>query len=194
MDFISITRIWEQLLFNIRWLIYYLWWSIANWNSHFSFFASYERSECFIFGVKRKMLHSGMKWSCFIVRRFLWSILRQCRKIWSAAYAAWSGTACHEAKPDGLIPPFFDKKMAAGIFIFPTILNRIFRRKTQNFAVKWNSENRFTFIKKNSEYTAVAGSVSRPHRLSQSKPCRFFDKVSTMQLDFPHVRCIFVLK
>ena len=37
MDFISITRIWEQLLFNIRWLIYYLWWSIANRNSHFSF-------------------------------------------------------------------------------------------------------------------------------------------------------------
>ena len=36
-DFISITRIWEQLLFNIRWLIYYLWWSIANRNSHFSF-------------------------------------------------------------------------------------------------------------------------------------------------------------
>ena len=112
MDFISITRIWEQLLFNIRWLIYYLWWSIANRNSHFSFFASYERSECFIFGVKRKMLHSGMKWSCFIVRRFLWSILRRCRKIWSASCDAWSGTACHEAKPDGFIPPFFNKKMA----------------------------------------------------------------------------------
>ena len=37
MDFISITRILVQLLFNIRWLIYYLWWSIANRNSHFSF-------------------------------------------------------------------------------------------------------------------------------------------------------------
>ena len=37
MDFISITRIWVQLLFNIRWLMYYLWWSIANRNSHFSF-------------------------------------------------------------------------------------------------------------------------------------------------------------
>jgi len=36
-DFISMTRIWVQLLFNIRWLIYYLWWSIANRNSHFSF-------------------------------------------------------------------------------------------------------------------------------------------------------------
>ena len=110
MDFINITRIWEQLLFNIRWLIYYLWWSIANRNSHFSFFTSYERSECFIFGVKRKMLHSRMKWSCFIVRRFLWSILRRCRKIWSASCDAWSGTVCHEAKPDGFIPPFFCKK------------------------------------------------------------------------------------
>ena len=73
----------------------------------FFIFTSYERSECFIFGVKRKMLHSRMKWSCFIVRRFLWSILRRCRKIWSASCDAWSGTACHEAKPDGFIPPFF---------------------------------------------------------------------------------------
>ena len=37
MDLTSMTLIWEQLLFNIRWLIYYLWWSIANRNSHFSF-------------------------------------------------------------------------------------------------------------------------------------------------------------
>ena len=28
----------------------------------FFIFTSYERSECFIFGVKRKMLHSRMKW------------------------------------------------------------------------------------------------------------------------------------
>ena len=33
----------------------------------------------------------------------------------------------------------------------------------------------------NSEYTAVAGSVSRPHRRSQSKLYRFFDQVSTMR-------------
>ena len=61
-DFISMTRIWVQLLVNIRWLIYYLWWSIANWNSHFSFLhhmseanASYLEwdGKCFI----TKLLH-----------------------------------------------------------------------------------------------------------------------------------------
>ena len=52
------------------------------------------------------MLHSGMKWSCFIWKGVLWSTLCLARlrrvkhtKVWSAAYAAWSGTACHEAKP-----------------------------------------------------------------------------------------------
>ena len=107
----------------------------------FFIFTSYERSECFIFGVKRKMLHSRMKWSCFIVRRFLWSILRRCRKIWSASCDAWSGTACHEAKPDGFVrhffcrskmllwdlpsfhsgyPAFLQKKMAEGVGFEPT--------------------------------------------------------------------------
>ena len=58
-------RIWEQLLFNIRWLIYYMWWSIANRNSHFSFLhhmseanASYLEwnGKCFI----TKLLHLKM--------------------------------------------------------------------------------------------------------------------------------------
>ena len=161
----------------------------------FFIFTSYERSECFIFVVKRKMLHSRMKWSCFIVRRFLWSILRRCRKIWSASCDAWSGTACHEAKPDGFIPPFFwQKKWRLKILSSPAILNRILSLKLQNFAMKWISEKRFTFIQKNSECTAVAGSASRPHRLSKSKLCCFFDQVSTMQLDFSHIWCIFVLK
>ena len=39
-----------------------------------------------------------------------------------------------------------------GIFITsPAILNRIFSLKLENFAVKSNSEKRFTFAKKNSE-------------------------------------------
>ena len=118
----------------------------------FFIFTSYERSECFIFGVKRKMLHSRMKWSCFIVRRFLWSILRRCRKIWSASCDAWSGTACHEAKPDGFIPPFFwQKKWRRKFLSSPAILNCVLSLKLQNFAVKWISENRFTFSQKNSE-------------------------------------------
>ena len=41
--------------------------------------------------------------------------------------------------------------MAAGIFAFLAILKHILRLKTQNFAMKSNSENRFTFIQKNSE-------------------------------------------
>ena len=78
----------------------------------FFIFSSYKRSECFILWSETEQCFIA-EWNgaasycgalaeqCFIVRRFLWSILRRCRKIWSAAYAAWSGTACHEAKPDG---------------------------------------------------------------------------------------------
>ena len=44
--------------------------------------------------------------------------------------------------------------MAAGIFTFSAILKGILNLKLENFAVKSNSENRFTFVQKNSEYTA----------------------------------------
>ena len=95
-DFISITRIWEQLLFNIRGLIYYLWWSIANWNSHFSF--SHHMSEanasylewngkCFITKLLRLKRLVWIGWSTPVG---VWSILRHCRKIWSTANAVWS--------------------------------------------------------------------------------------------------------
>ena len=40
------------------------------------------------------------------------------------------------------------------IFTFSAILKRILSLKLRNFAVKWISENSFTFIQKNSEYTA----------------------------------------
>ena len=61
----------------------------------FFIFTSYERSECFIFGVKRKMLHNEVAssekasflWSTPVG---VWSILRRCRKIWSTADAVWS--------------------------------------------------------------------------------------------------------
>ena len=104
-------RIWEQLLFNIRWLIYYLWWSIANRNSHFSFLhhiseanASYLEwnGKCFIaewnedwnnasavFALLRraKSEKDSFLWSTPVG---VWSILRHCRKIWSTADAVWS--------------------------------------------------------------------------------------------------------
>ena len=38
----------------------------------------------------------------------------------------------------------------------PTILNGILSLKTQNFPVKSNSENRFNFIQKNSEYHSLS--------------------------------------
>ena len=53
--------------------------------------------------------------------------------------------------------------MAAAEICHADILNRIFRFEKKSFAVKWNYENHFTFTKKNSEYTAVAGSVSRQY-------------------------------
>ena len=42
--------------------------------------------------------------------------------------------ACHKAKPDGFIPPFFlQKKMAAGFFIFPRHSERLFEEETSEF-------------------------------------------------------------
>ena len=90
MDFISITRIWEQLLFNIRWLIYYLWWSIANWNTHFSFLhhmseanASYLEwnGKCFItklFHLKRRFYEAHLR------------CMKQSCGLWSTPVGVWS--------------------------------------------------------------------------------------------------------
>ena len=49
-------------------------------------------------------------------------------------------------------PAFLQKN--GGLFFLtpPTILNGVLSLKTQNFDVKSNSEKRFTFIQKNSEY------------------------------------------
>jgi len=46
---------------------------------------------------------------------------------------------------------FLQKKWRLAFFSHPAILNGILSLKTQNFAVKSNSENRFTFIQKNSK-------------------------------------------
>ena len=40
----------------------------------------------------------------------------------------------------------------AGEICHADILNRIFRFEKKSFAVKWNYEKHFTFIRKNSEY------------------------------------------
>ena len=45
------------------------------------------------------------------------------------------------------------KKWRLEILSSPAILNSVLSLKTQNFAVKSNSENRFTFIQKISEWT-----------------------------------------
>ena len=54
---------------------------------------------------RRELLHICES-KCFIWKGVLWSTLCLARlrrvkhtKVWSATYAAWSGTACHEAKP-----------------------------------------------------------------------------------------------
>ena len=44
-----------------------------------------------------------------------------------------------------------DKKNGGSLFSLPAILKRILSLKTQNFAVKLNSEKRFTCSQKNSE-------------------------------------------
>ena len=44
------------------------------------------------------------------------------------------------------------KKWRLAFLSSPAILNGILSLKLQNFAVKSNSENRFTFCQKNSEY------------------------------------------
>ena len=58
-----------------------------------------------------------------------------------------------EEKTCVFVRHFLGKKNGGWKFLSSsTILNRFLRRKTQNFAVKSNSENRFTFVQKNSEY------------------------------------------
>ena len=59
----------------------------------------------------------------------------------------------------------------------------ILSHQLETFLEAKNSEFR-CFVQKNSECTAVSGSASRPHRLFNSKLCRFFDQVSTIHLDF----------
>ena len=57
-----------------------------------------------------------------------------------------------EEKTYVFVPPFFCKKKWRLAFLSPpAILNGILSLKLQNFAVKWNSEKRFTFVQKNSE-------------------------------------------
>ena len=50
---------------------------------------------------------------------------------------------------------YFDKESGGLFFLPPAILKRVWMRKFQNLAVKSNSENRFTFAKKNSEHIAL---------------------------------------
>ena len=119
----------------------------------FFIFTSYERSECFIFGVKRKMLHNEVAssekdsflWSTPVG---VWSILRHCRKIWSPADAVWSKSFsgfmffCLEIKA---------KKWRRAFFSPPAIVNGFLSLKTQNFAVKSNSENHFKYEREYSD-------------------------------------------
>ena len=110
----------------------------------FFIFTSYERSECFIFGVKRKMLHNEVAssekasflWSTPVG---VWSILRHCRKIWSTADAVWSKAF------SGFM--FFclvsrQKKWRLEIFIFPRHSELHFEAKTSEFCCEmkfWKS-------------------------------------------------------
>ena len=65
----------------------------------------------------------------------------------------WSCAWRHsEVKPCGDLRHFFQKKWRLEFLTQPAILNRVLRQKLQNLAVKWNSENRFTFVQKNSEW------------------------------------------
>ena len=48
-------------------------------------------------------------------------------------------------------PAFLQKKWRLEFLSSPAILKRFLNLKTQNFAVKSNSENRFTFSQKNSD-------------------------------------------
>jgi hypothetical protein len=53
------------------------------------------------------------------------------------------------------VPPFFWQKNGGWKFLSsPAILKGFLRQKLQNFAVKSNSEKRFTFVQKNSECAA----------------------------------------
>ena len=70
-----------------------------------------------------------------------------------ADYSTTMGILQPQVGKSGDILLKFEQKNGGWKFLSsPTILNRILSLKTQNFAVKSNSENHFTFIQKNSEY------------------------------------------
>ena len=140
MDFISITRIWEQLLFNIRWLIYYLWWSIANRNSHFSFLhhmseanASYLEwnGKCFIAEWNGAASSSGVFYEAFCgdaakyeahlamheaaLRAMKQSLTASFRHFFLLFKNALMGLPSFHSG----YPAFLQKKMAAGFFSLP---------------------------------------------------------------------------
>ena len=51
----------------------------------------------------------------------------------------------------------------------PTILKRILSLKIQNFSVKWNSENRFTFVRKNPEWQIAIPRSPNEYIISKRK-------------------------
>ena len=124
-DFISMARIWEQLLFNIRWLIYYLWWSIAPRNSHFSFLHHMSEANA-----------SYLEWNgkCFIAE---WNGLPRRNEMKTGAASAVFALLRRAKSEKASFRHFFGAKKWRLAFLFPpAILNCILSLKTQNFAVK----------------------------------------------------------
>ena len=123
----------------------------------FFIFTSYERSECFIFGVKRKMLHNevassekaGPDWVKHAFRRMKhFAALPQNmkhRRCGMKQSLFRLHIFCLEIKA---------KKWRLEFLSSSATLNGFFSLKTQNIAVKSFSKNHYTFIQKNSEYTA----------------------------------------
>ena len=92
---------------------------------------------------------SGIWWRCpgFIALRR--------GKEEKAAPFEWSCASHGEEKTYVFVRHFFPKKWRLEFLSSPAILNGILSLKLQYFAVKWNSENRFTLIQKNSEYYSI---------------------------------------
>ena len=90
---------------------------------------------------------SGAKRSDFSISRvFLTHWQKYCKTLWTKEFYKIISRMVFSGRLKG-----GQKKWRLVFLTPPSILNCFLRRKTQNFAVKSNSENRFTYSQKNSE-------------------------------------------
>ena len=116
--------------------------AVTSWGGEkvFSFSSTDPYREQSVYIIWSEANVSYLEWNgkCFIAE---WNGAASSSGVFYEAFCdAWSGTACHEAKPGGW------KFLSS-----PAILKGFLSLKLENFAVKWNSEKLRTVTAKHTE-------------------------------------------